>query len=139
MNPNSSQQHSAFLFVAAWAALGFADALLCLIGAAVVLSRDRHLPGGARPRRAPAAIPTDPPVRLAERTNPLLGSVTVNTPRGDGSEAQLRSAPNPPLSVGKHALDQMMSRRRGTRPHATDLPKHRTARRPSTAAHPTEG
>jgi hypothetical protein len=35
MNPSQLAALLGFLFVAAWAALGFGDAVLCLIGAAV--------------------------------------------------------------------------------------------------------
>lgn len=35
MNPQQLAALFGFLFVAAWAALGFGDAILCLIGAAV--------------------------------------------------------------------------------------------------------
>ena len=35
MNPQQLAAILGFLFVAAWAALGFGDAVLCLIGAAV--------------------------------------------------------------------------------------------------------
>ncbi len=36
MNPPQYAALIGFLFVAAWAALGFGDALLCLVGAAVL-------------------------------------------------------------------------------------------------------
>ena len=106
-NSHGPQQLAAILgvlFVAAWAALGFANALLCLIGVAVfylatAIYRGEldlaELPQRSQPRASRASRSANESVaRLSDGQHPP----------GDGSEAQLE-----------------------------------TARRPSTAAHPTEG
>ena len=75
-----------------------------------VLSRDRHLPGtNSTSQSFRSDLNPEPPVCLAERTNPLLGSVTVNTRRV--TVLKLSSAPvflTPPLSSATDALGQMM-------------------------------
>jgi hypothetical protein len=143
-NSHDPQQLAAILgvlFVAAWAALGFGDALPCLSGAAVFYLATAIYRGELDLAELQQRSQPAPPVRLAERTNPLLGSVSVNTRRV--TVLKLSSAPvllTPALSVcdtcarsndvpGAEALGHMRLIYR----------KHRTARGPSTAAHPTEG
>ena len=82
MDPQLLVAMVGFLFVAAWTALGFGDALLCLIGAACSISRPRSTGWISATSQSTSSDPNAAPsVRLAERTNPLLGSVAVSTPR----------------------------------------------------------
>ncbi len=65
MNPQQLAAVLGFLFVAAWAALGFGDAILCLVGAAVFylatamyrgeldLEALQQRTSGSRPTRTP--------------------------------------------------------------------------------------
>ena len=108
-NSHGPQQLAAILgvlFVAAWAAFGFADALLCLIGAVVLylataIYRDELDLAELRQRSQPRAS------RASRSANESVARLSEGQhPPGDGSEAQL--APvflTPPLSSATHALE----------------------------------
>ena len=98
MNPQQLAGLIGFLFVAAWIAFGFGDAILCLLGAARVLRRDRLLPRRARPRPPPTtrlSVPNDPSASLNGRSTAMTkrGNEMSSPTASDGGPRAADSTP----------------------------------------------